>query len=141
VLQIGCGNSNLGEQLHDSCGLQRLINLDLSATVIEQMRSKRPDLHWMKGDALMLSAQFGEAAFDAVFDKGTLQSVLLMRGGIELSQVRKRVFLRHYTLKMMILPRQARDKHRESTQKRTRFCRCSLRRSTRSSDRVAGWSA
>jgi SAM-dependent methyltransferase len=87
VLQIGCGNSNLGEQLHDSCGLQRLINLDLSATVIEQMRSKRPDLHWMKGDALMLSAQFGEAAFDAVFDKGTLQSVLLMRGGIELSQV------------------------------------------------------
>jgi len=21
VLQIGCGNSNLGEQLHDSCGI------------------------------------------------------------------------------------------------------------------------
>ena len=40
----------------------------------------------MKADALMLSAQFGEEAFDAVFDKGTLQSLLLMRGGIELSQ-------------------------------------------------------
>jgi hypothetical protein len=36
------------------------------------------------------------------------------------SQVRKRVFLRcHFILKMIIiLPRQARDKHRESTQKR-----------------------
>ena len=38
--------------------------------------------------------------------------------------VRKRVFLRcHLFVKMIILPRQARDKHRESTQKWTRFCR------------------
>ena len=87
VLQIGCGNSNLAEQLHDSCGLKQLINLDLSATVIDQMRAKRPDLCWVQGDALTLSKQFGEAAFDAIIDKGTLQSVLLMRGGIELSQV------------------------------------------------------
>ena len=87
VLQIGCGNSNLGEKLHDLCGLKQIINLDLSATVIDQMRAKRPDLHWMQGDALMLTKQFGEAVFDAVIDKGTLQSVLLMRGGIELSQV------------------------------------------------------
>ena len=35
--------------------------------------------------------------------------------------VRNRVFLRHLYIKMIILPRQARDKHRESTQKRTRF--------------------
>ena len=34
------------------------------------------------------------------------------------NQVRKRVFLRHFMLKMIILPRQARDKHRESTQKK-----------------------
>ncbi len=87
VLQIGCGNSNLGEQLHDSCGLKQVINLDLSATVIDQMRAKRPDLCWVQGDALTLTKQFGDAAFDAVIDKGTLQSVLLMRGGIELSQV------------------------------------------------------
>ena len=37
---------------------------------------------------------------------------------------RKRVLLRcHLYIEMIILPRQARDKHRESTQKRTRFCR------------------
>jgi hypothetical protein len=41
-------------------------------------------------------------------------------------QVRKRVFLRHFYIKcIIILPRQARDKHRETTQKRTRFCRTS----------------
>eukprot|EP01046_Picozoa_sp_COSAG06_P040978 COSAG06_NODE_5025_length_3782_cov_10.424654_3_plen_94_part_00 len=37
--------------------------------------------------------------------------------------VKKRVFLRHLLLNMIILPRQARDEYRESTQKKTRFCR------------------
>ena len=37
-------------------------------------------------------------------------------------QVRKRVLLRHLIyIKTIILPRQARNKHRESTQKRTRY--------------------
>jgi tetratricopeptide (TPR) repeat protein len=42
----------------------------------------------------------------------------LQRGHI---QVRKRAFVRHFILKTIILPRQARDKHRESTQKETRI--------------------
>jgi len=33
------------------------------------------------------------------------------------TQVRKRLFLRHFYIKCIIVPRQARDKHRESTQK------------------------
>eukprot|EP01046_Picozoa_sp_COSAG06_P008200 COSAG06_NODE_412_length_16042_cov_52.419934_7_plen_712_part_00 len=41
----------------------------------------------------------------------------LQRGHI---QVSKRVFVRHFILRPIILPRQARDKHRESTQKETR---------------------
>ena len=36
-------------------------------------------------------------------------------------QVRKRHFLRHLYIKCIILPRQARDKHRESTPKKCRF--------------------
>jgi hypothetical protein len=40
--------------------------------------------------------------------------------GIE-DEVRKRHFLRHLYIKCIILPRQARDKHRESTQKRDVF--------------------
>ena len=43
--------------------------------------------------------------------------------------VRQRVLLGHLYIVMIILPRQARDKYGESTQNRTRFCRCSLRRS------------
>jgi hypothetical protein len=35
--------------------------------------------------------------------------------------VRKTYFLRHLYIKTIILPRQARDKHRESTQKRVTF--------------------
>ena len=35
--------------------------------------------------------------------------------------VRERPFLRHFIVKTIILPRQARDKHRESTQKRLPF--------------------
>jgi hypothetical protein len=33
------------------------------------------------------------------------------------AQARKRVFLRHLCIKAMILPRQARDKHRESSKR------------------------
>ena len=44
--------------------------------------------------------------------------------------VKKRHFLRHLCIKCTILPRQARDKHRESTQKRWRFLRaCEKQRS------------
>jgi hypothetical protein len=47
---------------------------------------------------------------------------------LQLGKKTRLVFLRcHFVLKIIILPRQARDKHRESTQKRTCFCRGSLR--------------
>ena len=40
------------------------------------------------------------------------------------TRVRKRVFLSHFYIKTIILPRQARDKHRESSKKDAfRFCR------------------
>jgi glycine cleavage system aminomethyltransferase T len=45
----------------------------------------------------------------------------------------KETRLRHFILKVIILPRQAQDKRRESTQKETRFCRQRLRRPRRCS--------
>jgi hypothetical protein len=42
-------------------------------------------------------------------------------GTLEAVQVRKRHFLSHLYIKMMILPRQARDKHRENSKKTTVF--------------------
>ena len=34
--------------------------------MISHMQQKRPDLHYLEGDALRLTPQFGEDAFDAV---------------------------------------------------------------------------
>ena len=42
----------------------------------------------------------------------------------------------HFLLKMIILPRQARDKHRESTQKRRRFLAARMKASAPSCDLV-----
>jgi hypothetical protein len=41
--------------------------------------------------------------------------------GFALAHLRKTAFLSHLYIKTIILPRQARDKHRENTQKRCRF--------------------
>ena len=41
-----------------------------------------------------------------------------MLEGTDIEPVRKRVFLRHLILKLIILPRQARDKHTETIKKR-----------------------
>ena len=49
------------------------------------------------------------------------KAVLHSTPGEVVGQVRKRHFLRHLYIKCIILPRQARDKHRESTQKRDVF--------------------
>ena len=43
--------------------------------------------------------------------------VVQLHASKQLAQVRKRRLLRHFMLTMIFLPRQARDKHRESTQK------------------------
>ena len=57
-----------------------------------------------------------------------------LHNGVPVSGKETRVLLRHLYIKVIILPRQARDKHRESTQKRMRFCR-----SVRSAERLRRW--
>jgi hypothetical protein len=106
VIQIGCGNSRLAEALHDmmmpsSCPSASrdgthsgssasqaaptslpLLNVDLSATVIRQMREKyhdtRPHLRFVQGDCLRLVEMLGESSVDVIVDKGTLHSILLV---------------------------------------------------------------
>jgi len=84
ILQIGCGNSKLSENLYTD-GYRHVCNLDLSEPLVEQMKLKyktsHPGLQFVHGDALALP--FPAKSFDAVIDKGTLQSILLLRGGIE----------------------------------------------------------
>jgi len=60
----------------------RIANVDISPVVMEHMREKHaslpPNVQWEVGDATCLTAH-GDASFDAVIDKGTLDA--LMCGG------------------------------------------------------------
>ena len=53
VLNIGCGNSTLTEDMHD-VGYKNIINIDISETAIRHMTernaTKRPDLKFVKMD-------------------------------------------------------------------------------------------
>ena len=76
VLQAGCGNSRLAEDMAAD-GFGSIVNVDVSRTVIDTMAARCKDkrgLSWMVMDVKQLS--FADAAFDAVVDKGTLDSLL-----------------------------------------------------------------
>jgi len=59
-------------------GFQHIVNVDISFTVIKQMqelyKEKYPTLVFKQGDVRQL--QFADGTFDAIIDKGTLDSVL-----------------------------------------------------------------
>ncbi|XP_030063228.1 eEF1A lysine and N-terminal methyltransferase isoform X1 [Microcaecilia unicolor] len=77
VLVVGCGNSELSEQLYD-VGYQHLVNIDLSEMVIRQMTernvTRRPTMSFFRMDALQM--EFPDAYFQVVLDKGTLDAIL-----------------------------------------------------------------
>ena len=76
VLMIGCGNSTLSERMYD-VGIPGIVNIDLSAVVIQQMQAKnraRKEMEWIKMD--MLDMQFDDGRFDACVDKGTLDALM-----------------------------------------------------------------
>jgi len=76
LLVIGCGNSNLSENMYD-IGIKNIINIDLSEIVIKQMLAKnkhRKEMQFMKMD--MLKMNFNDSIFDVVVDKGTLDALM-----------------------------------------------------------------
>ncbi|XP_077757798.1 eEF1A lysine and N-terminal methyltransferase isoform X4 [Canis aureus] len=88
VLVIGCGNSELSEQLYD-VGYQDIVNIDISEVVIKQMKernaSRRPQMSFLKMD--MTQMEFPDASFQVVLDKGTLDAVLMDEEEKTLQQV------------------------------------------------------
>ncbi|WVZ92126.1 hypothetical protein U9M48_038213 [Paspalum notatum var. saurae] len=77
LLLAGCGNSVFGENMVDD-GYQDVVNIDISSVVIEQMKKKyhdKPQLKYMKMDVKNMS-DFESGSFDAVIDKGTLDSIM-----------------------------------------------------------------
>ncbi|XP_003974012.1 eEF1A lysine and N-terminal methyltransferase [Takifugu rubripes] len=76
VLVVGCGNSELSEQLYD-VGYKQLTNIDISETVVTHMNQRnserRPDLTFQKVDAT--ETPYDDASFQAALDKGTLDAM------------------------------------------------------------------
>ncbi|MEQ2208239.1 hypothetical protein XENOCAPTIV_006857 [Xenoophorus captivus] len=76
VLVVGCGNSELSEQLYD-VGYKHLTNIDISETVVAHMNQRnaerRPDLTFHQVDATQ--TPYEDASFQAALDKGTLDAV------------------------------------------------------------------
>ncbi|XP_010465787.1 PREDICTED: methyltransferase-like protein 13 isoform X3 [Camelina sativa] len=84
VLVVGCGNSvffwnnaAFSEGMVDD-GYEDVVSIDISSVVIDTMLKKysdRPQLKYLKMDVRDMKA-FEDASFDAVIDKGTLDSIL-----------------------------------------------------------------
>ncbi|XP_055041846.2 eEF1A lysine and N-terminal methyltransferase [Misgurnus anguillicaudatus] len=76
VLVVGCGNSELSEQLYD-VGYHQLTNIDISETVVSHMNQRnterRPDLTFQQVDATQ--TDFESGSFQAALDKGTLDAM------------------------------------------------------------------
>uniref|UniRef100_H3CAD5 eEF1A lysine and N-terminal methyltransferase n=1 Tax=Tetraodon nigroviridis TaxID=99883 RepID=H3CAD5_TETNG len=76
VLVVGCGNSELSEQLYD-VGYKLLTNIDISETVITHMNQRnserRPGLNFQQVDATR--TPYEDASFQAALDKGTLDAM------------------------------------------------------------------
>ncbi|CAL8256197.1 unnamed protein product [Merluccius merluccius] len=76
VLVVGCGNSELSEQMYD-VGYKRLTNVDLSETVVAHMTQRnagrRPGLAFRQVDATQ--TPYPDASFQACLDKGTLDAM------------------------------------------------------------------
>ena len=79
ILNIGCGNSKLSEEMYED-GYTTISNVDISDIVIDQMqeyyKEKIPSLKFLKADIRNMKEHFEDGSFDVVIDKGTLDSLL-----------------------------------------------------------------
>jgi SAM-dependent methyltransferase len=84
VVQVGCGNSRLAPGLVDD-GWRNLVNVDISRAALQQMQRRyarsHPDMGFLLADATHLK-DWSDGCIDAVVDKGTLQSLMLLQDGI-----------------------------------------------------------
>ncbi|XP_077188691.1 eEF1A lysine and N-terminal methyltransferase [Paroedura picta] len=77
ILVVGCGNSEMSEQLYDD-GYQSIVNVDISERAIKQMGERsaalRPTMTYLVMDVLQMD--FPDGCFQVVLDKGTLDALL-----------------------------------------------------------------
>lgn len=76
ALNIGCGNSTMSYEMTQTT-FKKVVSIDISSIVIEQMRQRysgNDALEWEVMDCSKMT--FPDKSFDAVFDKGTIDSLL-----------------------------------------------------------------
>ncbi|KAL6107488.1 mettl13 [Pungitius sinensis] len=82
VLVVGCGSSELSEQMYD-VGYKHLTNIDISETVVTHMNQRnaerRPGLTFQQVDATR--TPYEEASYQVALDKGTLDAMASEEGG------------------------------------------------------------
>lgn len=90
VLMVGCGNSQLSADMYD-IGYKNITNIDISEFVIRQMIRKnqtdRPTMTFLKMD--VMNMDFDDGEFTAVFDKGTLDAIMIDDSEEVMSDVNK----------------------------------------------------
>ncbi|KAA6404019.1 MAG: putative kinase domain protein [Streblomastix strix] len=77
ILQVGVGTSRLQEDMYDD-GYRNITSIDISPVAIDLVKKRAEDKQELKfevGDVLELS-RYGEGIYDAVIDKGTMDSIL-----------------------------------------------------------------
>mmetsp|Transcript_83029 Transcript_83029/g.230594 ORF Transcript_83029/g.230594 Transcript_83029/m.230594 type:complete len:276 (-) Transcript_83029:118-945(-) len=80
VLHLGCGNSELPEQLYDGLGVQHCTNVDFSREVIAQMERRnaqiRPEMSWLVADCTDMRGILPESGcFHVVMEKGLVDAI------------------------------------------------------------------
>lgn len=73
---VGCGNATLTSDMA-SDGYKRIVNIDISAVVINQMKDRYasvPGLEWLTMDATNMD--FNSDRFDIAVDKGTVDALM-----------------------------------------------------------------
>ncbi|KAH0726052.1 hypothetical protein KY284_001917 [Solanum tuberosum] len=77
VLMVGCGNAVMSEDMVKD-GYEEIVNVDISTVAIDMMKRKYedvPQMKYLQMDVRDMSF-FPDESFDAVIDKGTLDSLM-----------------------------------------------------------------
>ncbi|KAI3769810.1 hypothetical protein L6452_00923 [Arctium lappa] len=82
VLELGCGNSQLCDELYKE-GITKLTCIDLSSVAVQKMQTRLlfkgyKDIKVLEGDMLDLS--FADESFDVVIEKGTMDVLFVDSG-------------------------------------------------------------
>jgi len=79
ILMVGCGNSELSDELYSRNDCKLITNIDISENVIERMKEKSKqngrEMIYEVGDVTKM--KYSDESFNVVIDKGTLDAMMV----------------------------------------------------------------